>query len=294
MPNKRKRFIIGGFFFILVWILLLPSSITSAETDSIVPSTSFSYYPSIPFGQETIWKYHLNMSGGYPLVPHEFGQFTQYDWNSLDEDQNQTVSILRYFNPPAFPNETVYGFYHQELGFVLWIKELIDETGVVSLAQVGESTKGTYNANISPTENDYSGNIEWFFVNDKLYPRTWIKGHMVDGTNWTEYWGPFSLDEEGSVFRERRYTVNSVPITIQNKQYDGFAISMTGPGEDDESVEVTETLFFADGIGPTRRDIVAKTTQVTPLPPFEGWPTTIPADTIIFDHSARIVSVSGL
>ena len=146
---------------------------------------------------------------------------------------------------------------------------------------------------MSSAENDYAGNIEWFFVNNKLYPRTWIKGHMVDGMNWTEYWGPFTLDEEGSVFRYRNYSVHSVPIFVQNKKYEGFAVSMIGPGEDDESEEVTETLFFVDGIGPTGRDIIAKTTQVTPLPPHEGWPSSLPAGTIIFDHSARIVSVNG-
>ncbi len=279
--------------FLLISILLLFSSCTLTGAENNKSPTDFSYYPSIPFSENIIWKYHLNMSGGYPIIPHEFGIFTQDDWITLDEDRNQTISILHYFNSPAFPNETVYGFYHHELGFVLWIKELNDENGVASLSQVGESVKDTYNANLSPAENDYWRNIEWFFVNDKLYPRTWIKGHLVDGMNWTEYWGPFTLDEEGSIFRERRYSVYTVPMIIMNKTYNAFAVAYVGPGEDDESEEVSETLYFVDGIGPTGRDIILKNTQLTPLPPNEGWPQFLPAGTTLLDHSARIVSVKG-
>lgn len=293
MINKRGNFFKGFGIILIVTIFFLFSPTVTVVSDNTSLPTNSSYFPSIPLDDKTTWKYHLIMSGGYPLVAHEFGPFTQDDWIVLGEDQNQTVKILHYFNPPSFPNETIYGFYHQELRFVLWLKELHDaKTGVTSLVQVGETAKDTYIGNITPAENDYKGNIGWFFINGTLYPRTFIKGNMSEGMNWTEYWGPFDSDKEGSVFRERKYIVHEVPITLQNKQYNGFAVNITGPGEEDESVEVTEILYFVEGFGPTGRDIVAKTTQLTPLPPHEGWPSSLPADTIIFDHKAEFVSMN--
>ena len=220
-----QRFVSGLLF--LFFLMISPVIHGFADDSGMEIPTS--YLPSFPLDENITWIHHLNMSGGYPLVPHEFGPFTQEDWIALDEDQDQTVTILHYYNPPAFPNETVYGFFHHELGFVLWIKELYDTgTGITSLAQIGESGKDMYNPEASPAENDYYGNIEWFFVDDKLYPRTWIKGNMSDGMRWTEYWGPFDRDEKGSVLRERNYSVHTMPITVQNKEYNGFAVTMIG------------------------------------------------------------------
>lgn len=294
MQKRRYDLLAGRLSLTLLSLLLFSSPVVVATVNTSI-TTDSPYSPIIPFEENLTWKYHLNMSGGYPLVPHEFGPFTDEDWNALDEDQNQTVTIIRYFNSQTFPNETVYGFFHQELKFVLWVKEIQDKkTGITSLAQVGETPKDTYNANITAAENDYLGNIEWFIVNQKLYPRTWIKGHLSDGMNWTEYWGPFTEDDKGSVLRERKYSVQSEQVTILDKQYDGFAVRTEGPGEKNEYENVIETLHFVDGIGPTGRDIIAKTTRLTPLPKYNGWPASLPANSMIFDHSARIVSVNTI
>jgi hypothetical protein len=201
-------------------------------------------YPLIPLEQDPTWHYFVRLweadgNGGlHELTPEEFA--------ALGEDQEQTVSILPYPQPDG---TMIYGVYHQELSFVLWMKRFPDMKKTIGeLAQIGETAKDVYDPTLTPAENDAAGNIDWFVVNGTWYPRTWTKRISYVGQAWSELWGPFGDDPANPEFLTRDYVVSFVPVTFDGKRYNAVKVTITGPAEGGPGV-ATEAYTFIDGIG---------------------------------------------
>jgi hypothetical protein len=202
------------------------------------------WHPLIPLESNPRYEYFVRLweadgMGG-------LRELTAQDFIDLDEEQEQTVSVLRYPQPDG---SMVYGIYHQQLNFVLWMKRFADtKSQIGELAQIGETAKDMYDPSMSPAENDAAGNIDWFVVDGTWYPRTWTKRVANEGQKWTEQWGPFGEDPETPVFLERNYSVSFVPITFKGKKYNAVKVTIVGPAESGVGT-ATEAYTFIDGIG---------------------------------------------
>jgi hypothetical protein len=278
-------------FFICtgMYLMLIPVSCTMTST-----------MPSFPLTNGTIGFFTAEDSGGYPVYPHPFINFTDIGYIRYGQHKNQTLRIFSYYNPPIFPNETVYGILHEELGYVSWVKEYRDpRTGLSSLCQVadtGERGEKPFMQNVSPAENDYRGFIEWFNVSGKIYPRTWIKGSMQVGQSWSEMWGPFPADTNGSVFRKRDAVVSKERIPIAGNLTEVYAVTITGPSELYPGNIAKEVLYFADGVGAVGRDVFEMTGKPIKLHEIEGMPADapeiLPAGELVYTHSVRCTNLS--
>lgn len=272
--------------FLLLGICLILSPVSGKMS-----STS----PSFPLSNNTIGFFSTEIGGGYPLFNHSFTPFTENDYLIARQHKNQTISVFAYDNSPLFPNETVYGLYHEENGYVAWLKEFTDpESGIVRLCQVadtGEFGEVPYLRNKSPADNDYLGRIEWFVVDGKLWPRTWINGSMYEGQSWSEWWGPFPPDKEGSVFKKRDAVVSKVIIPVAGNQSETYMVSITGPSEFLPGLNTKEDLYFVDGVGPVGRDLIEITGESINLHTIAGIPADapeiLPAGEKVFSHIAR-------
>ncbi|HWQ67379.1 MAG TPA: hypothetical protein VN372_10960 [Methanospirillum sp.] len=279
---------------LLVCCISMPSLGESPVNNSqSVSDTTKGYFPTYPLDPNVQWRFNLELEGGYPMVPHAFGPFTEEDWIKTDEDKTQTISVILYNNSPLFPNKTVYGVTHDQLRFAVWLMEMKNPvTGDDMLAQVAETAKDTYDMNKTPAENDYLGNIGWFVVNGKLYPRTWISGHMKAGQSWIEYWGPYSPDVNGSLVRERRMEVREEPVILDGKTYDGYIIRMTGPIDIGQNMESTEEFTIVDGLGAVHRIISINSTEPIPANSLNPGQPAQPAGTMVLRHVASFVSMT--
>ena len=275
---------ISLLLFLGIWLIFSPVSGKMSSTT-----------PSFPLSNNSIGFFSTEISGGYPLFNHSFTPFTDNDYIIARQHKNQTLSVFAYNNSPTFPNETVYGLYHEENGYVSWLKEFSDpETGTVRLCQVadtGEFGESPYLRNISPAENDYLGRIGWYVVDGKLWPRTWINGSMYDGQSWSEWWGPFPPDKEGSVFKRRDAVVSKMVIPVAGNQTDAFMVTITGPSEFHPGMNAKENLYFVDGVGPVGRDLIETTGEPVNLRSIDGLPADapaiLPAGEKVFSHIAR-------
>jgi hypothetical protein len=202
----------------------------------------------IPLEGNPTWHYFVRLweadgSGGlHELTPDEF--------EALGEDQEQTVSVLPY---PQLDGSMVYGIYHQELNFVLWMKRFPDtKKEIGELAQIGETAKDVYDPTMTPAENDAAGNIDWFVVDGTWYPRSWTKRISHPGQEWSELWGPFGDDPANPVFLPRAYSVSFVSVTFNEKRYNAVQVTIVGPAESGVGI-ATEAYTFIDGIGMYQR-----------------------------------------
>jgi len=265
-----------------------------------VSGTNLSTTPSFDLSDRYFGIYAAELGGGYPLFNHPYALFTDQEYFMTREQKNQTIRIISYNNPPLFPNETVYGWYHEELGYVSWLKEYINpDTGVTRLCQVadtGEMGETPYIKNLSPAENDYLGTIGWYEVHGKIWPRTWINGTMYEGQSWTEWWGPMPADDEGSVFKRREAIVSKGVIPVAGNQTDVYIVTIKGPSEFYPGLNGTETFYFADGIGPVGRDLVEITGSPIEIDTIGGLPgeapKTLPIGEKVFTHTARCTHLS--
>lgn len=255
--------------------------------------------PAFPLSNHTIGYFVTELGGGYPLFNHSYAPFSDNEYLLTRQPKNQTLSIVPYYNPPLFPNETVYGLYHQEIGYVSWLKEFTDpKTGIVRLCQVadtGEKGEVPYLSNLSPADNDYLGRIGWYEVNGKVWPRTWINGTMYEGQSWSEWWGPFVADEQGSVFKKRDAVVSKSVIPVAGNQTRVYIVTINGPSEFYPGMNMKEAFYFADGIGPVGRDIIEMNADPISLRSIEGIPADapafLPAGERVFSHVVRCVSL---
>lgn len=275
--------------------LCLVICISMISISSLASGSMTRTIPSFPLTNETIGTFSINLGGGYPLFNHSYTLFSDDEYLLHGQHKNQTLTLVPYNNPPLFPNETVYGILHEENGYVSWVKVFTDpNTGIVRLCQVadtGEFGETPYQKNLSPAENDYLGRIEWLVVYGKIWPRTWINGTMYEGQSWTEWWGPFPPDKEGSVFRKRDTVVRKVILPIAGNQTEVYEVSITGPSETNEGINRTENLYFLDGVGPVGHDIIETTEERINLHSKKGMPEDapdfLPAGTTVFSHQVR-------
>jgi hypothetical protein len=207
-------------------------------------NTRDGWHPLIPLESSPHWNYFVRLweadgMGG-------LRELTTEDFIELGEEQEQDVSVLPYPQPDG---SMVYGVYHQQLNFVLWLKRFPDAKNQIGeLAQIGETAKDIYDPSMSPAENDAAGNIDWFVVDGTWYPRTWTKRVAAEGQTWTEQWGPFGDDPEKPIFLERKYSVSFVPITFNGKKYNAVKVTAVGPAESGFGT-ATEAYTFIDGVG---------------------------------------------
>lgn len=206
-------------------------------------------HPWIPLDANPTWQYHVRLWEFDPTSPDGLHELTPEEFEQLGEEQDQTVTILRY-DPPNPIGDTIYGVYHSQLNFVLWMQYIPgDKNHYDRLAQIGETAKDTYDPSLTPAENDEQGHIDWFFVNDKWYPRTWSYRIGHPNQAWKELWGPFGDNPDNPILLPRNYTVSFVPITFDGKHYTGIKVTIVGPSEGDPNVIATESYTFIDGIG---------------------------------------------
>jgi hypothetical protein len=284
----RFFFRLGHVLFLMALIIMIPVSGLMTQT-----------IPSFPLSNDTIGFFETNLGGGYPLFTHPYAPLSPEEFLLIRQQKNQTLSLVPYYNPPLFPSETVYGIYHQENGYVSWVKEFIDPvTGNVRLCQVGDTgEKGEtpYLKNLSPAENDYLGRIGWYNVNGKIWPRTWINGTMYEGQSWSEWWGPFIADEQGSVFKKRDAVVSKGVIPVAGNQTDVYIVTITGPSEFYKGMNMKEVFYFADGIGPVGHEIFEMSAEPIALHAIESMPadapSVLPAGELVFSHEVRCLNL---
>jgi hypothetical protein len=181
-----------------------------------------------------------------------FHELSHEEFTSLGEMWQQTESVLRYDDPPSMPGVTLFGIYHEELNFVLWMRRYnVSCNDLGTLAQVGETAKGTYNPALTPRQNDDAGNIQYFLVNGELAPRVMFVDKSQFGKTWTDFWGPYDPGINGGITRERVYTVTPVDITFGGILYhQQVKVSTVGPPEDPTTPgTVVEAWTYLDGIG---------------------------------------------
>lgn len=293
--NILTILVVEIIFALLIILFFLPSTYADPLSENTHNGLFTKTIPSVAFPEGEIGLFKTTVYDGYPYVQQPYALLTDEEIISLHNSPNQTLDLIVYQNPPIFPNETVYGILHKELKYVSWLKEFTDpETGNNRLCQVADSGEfgiTPYQSNLSPAENDYKGIIEWYLVEGKFYPRTWINGTMYEGQTWTEWWGPFTPDSEGSLFRERQYTVSKGQVPIGDKNVDGYIVSINGPGEFNQFINTTEIIYFVDGIGPIGHDFYDETSTTLPLKPQVNTPadapTSLPPNTPVFSHQAR-------
>ena len=270
-------------FLIAVVALLLIAQ--TAGMCVVVPRGPSPWYPLLPYELDPT-QYcvvRLWILGHDPLYnpsgPVRWHELTDAEFAAMDEDRYQTVPTLRY-DPPNPVGRTLYGMYHLQLNFVLWmdkVPELIYGEGKV--AQVGETTKDKYDPTKTPAENDAAGNIDWFRVDGTWYPRTWTTSRMHAGQTWDELWGPF--DDE---FRARHAVVSFVKYTFKGRKYPAVKVTITGPSESDpDHIWTTEAFTFIHTVGIVERYIDDTTLD----PPPDGYP----ANTMIFKHIAKVTDI---
>jgi hypothetical protein len=265
-----------------------------AENSVSIPDWKEGYFPVYPLDPEITWVGNLTLEAGYPLVEHAFAPFNEDEWKRFDIDKEHTIRILVYDNPPLFPNQTLYAIYHPVLETMPWLIEMKNPiTGDDMLAQVASTAKGKYNPDLTPLENDKNNNIGWYVVDGKLYPRTWVSGHLAQGQTWVEYWGPFNPDKDGSKLRKRTYSVREEEVTFANETYNGYIVRIVGPHTiANVPVETVEELTLIDGIGVTKRLLTHSAVE-----PFVRNSTitgkqSLPAGTMIFRHLVTMFSMN--
>ena len=255
---------------------------------SLYAQTNVTAVPYIPLEKNPAWNYSVRIWEyahdpiTNPTAPIRWHELSIAELKAVGEDYNQKVTVLRY-DPPNPVGQTIFGIYHTQLHFVLWMQRIAAHQYKPSppvwgaLAQIGETAKGKYNNVLSPGQNDAIGNIEWFKENGVWYPRTWMRYPNWAGQRWTEQWGPFGPGE----FVERNYITYSERVWFNNRFYDGYKVVAVGPSEGDPNITATEAYVFVDGIGMISRYIDLTT-----------GPAGIPANTMIFKHLATLQSVS--
>jgi len=274
-----------------VYLLVYP---VLAENISDNPTRWSKTVPKIPLFSDGVWFYQATVQAGYPMVNHAYGPMTEAEMRSYNEVSDQKLRIIPYFNPPLFPNETIYGLHHTGLGYVSWIVEYPDpgdenSTRIMQVADQGEAGEPVYLTNISSAENDYLQRFDWFVLNGKMHPRTWVNGTMHDGQQWSEFWYTFTPDTDGSMFRLRNYTVTKESIPVENQSFDLYILTMEGRSELHPGMHTIERFYMIDGLGFVGRDFTEETYEdyVIPREPgYENAPGVIPKGSTIFGHSA--------
>lgn len=281
----------NGFFIVLVFISVLIATGSAVQQNE--SEWKEGYYPSYPLDPSITWKGNISLEAGYPLVQHAFAPFTQKEWDSFKIDKEHTIRILAYENPPLFPNKTIYAIYHPILETMPWLIEMKNPvTGDDMLAQVASTSKGEYDPQLSPLENDKKNNIGWYVVNGTLYPRTWISGHLADGQKWSEYWGPYQPDMNGSRLKKRTYLIKENEVDFNGTKYPGFIVRITGPHViAGVNTNMVEELTLVDGIG-----VIKRLLTHTAAEPFIRNSTitgkqVLPKDTMIFRHLVTMFSM---
>ena len=273
-----------------ILIVLVIPPVSGKMTDTI---------PAFPLSYTTLGYFETELGGGYPLFNHPYAPFTDEEYIMTGGDKNQSLSIVPYNNPPLFPNDTVYGVVHHENGYVSWLKEFIDpQSGVTRLCQVadtGEKGEQPYLMNLSPADNDYLGRIDWFYVNGKVWPRTWINGTMYEGQNWSEWWGPFPPDDQGSVFKKRDAVVRKGTLSVAGDEKEVYIVLITGPSEFYPGMNMEENLYFADGFGALGHDMIEINAESLSLlsveGKYQGNLSILPAGVRVFSHETRCVNL---
>lgn len=283
---------------ILVLLLLIGSICVSVASDTTADEVSFDdlqegYYPTYPLDTDITWKGTIELEAGYPLVDHVFAPFNENEWTKFEIGKEHVIRIIAYENPPLFPDDTVYALYHEKLETMPWLLEMKNPvTGDDMLAQVASTPKGKYNPNLTPLENDEQNNIGWYVIDGKLYPRTWVSGHLQEGQTWVEYWGPYNPDREGSKLRKRTYAISEIPVTFAGETYPGYLVRITGPHIiANVSVDTVEELTLVDGIGVTSRLLTHTATEPFIRNSSITAKKTIPAGTMIFKHNVTMNSM---
>lgn len=285
---------------ILMGILLfccVPLSGIAEETatDSISASELESgIYPKYPLDTNITWIGNISLEAGYPLVDHVFAPFSEEEWTRFDIGKQHVIRIIPYANSPLFPDKTVYAIYHEKIETMPWLIEMKNPiTGDDMLAQVASTPKGKYNPNLSAKENDMNNNIGWYVIDGKLYPRTWVSGHLKEGQTWVENWGPYDPDLNGSVLRKRTYTIHEIPVEFAGQTYPGYLVHIAGPHVIAKvPVETVEDLTLIDGIGVTSRLLTHTATEPFISNSSITGKKTMPAGTMIFRHNVTMNSMS--
>jgi hypothetical protein len=242
--------------------------------------------PYFPVDRHPTWQYTVRLSMYAhdpiwdPTAPMRWHELSIAEIRFLGEDYTQTVRVLRY-GPPNPVNDTVWGLWHYELGFVLWMRQVPavrqgSEIPWASFSQIGETAKDVYNPFLTPRQNDALGNIQWFKVSGMWYPRTWIRYPNWVGQRWTELWGPFD-----HTLLSRSYTNSYVTVVLNRRFYKALQVKIVGPSEGDPNAVTTEIYKFVDGIGMYSRYL-----DVT------NGPGGTPPNTMVFKHIATLNSVS--
>jgi len=271
------------FVLVVVGSLLCSAGICSVLDD---------VFPYFPLVENAKWFYSVRLwvYGHDPIwdlvAPMRYHELTNAEFASMGERSNEVITVLRYDRPNPV-GDTVWGLYHTNLGFVLWMQRIkvVDykypgtiPTLYESLSQVGETAKDEYNPFLSPRQNDNLGKIEWFRVGIAWYPRTWIRYPNWTSQRWSQQWGPF-----GGIFLTRNYTNVRQQVMYGGRPRPGLVTKIVGPAEGMPSAVTTEIFTFIDGIGMYSRHIYTVTTAA--VGPF-------PANTMIFRHLAVLQSHS--
>lgn len=256
----KKNIVRLSLAFVVIAVLLVPAVNAASETTK-------GWFPDFPLDKNPQYDYTVRLWILGPDMcnptppPYTFHELTPAEFGCLGEESSQHVSVLRY-EPPNPTGATVWGLYHEELNFVLWLQKIPDSKQTPGeIAQVGETAKDMYNPTLTPAQNDAAGNIDWFRVDSTWYPRTLTKRVSWPGQSWSELWGPFDPDPSGSAFRERSYTVSHVPASFNNKKYLGVMVTIVGPSESDSDVIATEKYTFIHNIGWVERYFDLTTTS---------------------------------
>lgn len=290
MYLMKRLVILGILFFGLLSLTVAGDTI---QKDTLVPEWKEGYFPVYPLDPDIVWVGNLTLEAGYPLMDHAFALLTDEEWAAFNLSKEHVIRIIAYENPPLFPDKTIYAIYHEGIETMPWLIEMKNPvTGDDMLAQVASTPRDTYNPLLTPRENDEQGNIGWYVVDETLYPRTWVSGHLMEGQTWAEYWGPFEPDKEGSKLRKRTYTISEEKVPFDGRTYDGFRVTITGPHIiAGVPVETVEELVLVDGIGAVHRYLTHTATEPFVRESSITGKQIMPAGTMIFRHIVTMYSM---